>query len=326
MKQRISEIAQGLYMVTLPMPFRLKHVNVFVAIEDEGFTLIDTGANLPGTLPALEASLAEIGRRVEDCRRLILTHYHTDHSGLAGLIAARSGAAISMSEIDAMTIEAFAYAAGRTERTRRFAFEHGLDDQTLDAVEAAFHALRSAMSPFSATDVLLGGEKLTVGGRGMEVIPTPGHTRGHLSLYLPVEQILLAGDHVLPHITPNLSPDLREPAFRPLQAFLESLERVEPLPVKMVYPAHGAPFADLKGRVAEMRDHHHERKGLAFAAVASCPKTAAEISHLVFGEDLPAFDRLLALNETYVHLLELEQEERIERTRRDGRCFFSPRE
>ena len=156
----------------------------------------------------------------------------------------------------------------------------------------------------------------------MEIIPTPGHTRGHLSLYLPEERFLLPGDHVLPHITPNLSPDLRAPAFHPLRAFLESLERIESLPVTMVYPAHGAPFADLKGRVTQMRKHHEERSGHALQALAEGPKTADEVARFIFGEALPAFDRLLALNEAYVHLIELEQEALVEREIRNGLCYF----
>lgn len=322
MKQGIREIAGGLYMLTLPMPFRLKFVNVFAVMEDEGFTLIDVGPNLPGTLPALEASLAGIGRRVEDCRRILLTHYHADHSGLAGLVAERSGAAIFMSEIDTLTIRAFADSAGRAARLRLFALENGLDGRTMDTVEKAFSAFRSAMSPFTEAGTLAGGQRLAVGGRAVEIISTPGHTRGHLSLYLPREGFLLAGDHILPHITPNLSPDLLARDFRPLKAFLESLERVEPLDVAMVYPAHGLPFADLKSRVVQMRDHHGERTGKALKALDEGAKTAAEVARFIFGEALPPFDRLLALNEAYVHLVELEEEHLIEREIRDGLCRF----
>jgi len=316
-------MAQGIVMITLPMPFRLKHVNVFAFPEEGGFTLIDTGPNLPGVLPALEDSLAGMGLRVEDCRRILITHFHMDHCGLAGIIAGRSGASIYLSEIEEQTIRAFVRQEDRLLRLRGFALEHGLDGGTMDMVTRAVSAFRTATSPFCAAGILADGDQLTVGGRAVEVIGTPGHSRGHISLYLPEERFLIAGDHILPHITPNLSPDLTDTTFRPLESFLSSLARVEELPVSMVCPAHGRPFPDLTGRIAAMREHHRERSGLALQALTEEPKSSREVSRVIFGEIQSPFDRLLALNETYVHLIQLEKEALIRREMRNGLCLFA---
>jgi glyoxylase-like metal-dependent hydrolase (beta-lactamase superfamily II) len=322
LKTGIREMADGIFMIRLPMPFRLKHVNVFVLREEGGFTLIDTGPNLPGVLPALEASLAEIGLKVEDCRRILVTHYHMDHCGLAGVIAGRSGASIYLSEIEERTIRGFARPEERMLCLRGFALENGLDGGTMDSMARAFSAFRAATSPFDAAGSLADGDRLTVGGKAVEVIGTPGHSRGHLSLYLPEGRLLIAGDHILPHITPNLSPDLTEPAYLPLQSFLSSLARVEGLPVNTVCPAHGRPFSDLSGRIAEMREHHRERSGLALQALTGEPKSSNEVSRFIFGEVRSPFDRLLALNESYVHLIQLERETLVRREMRDGLCYF----
>ncbi|MDO9230214.1 MAG: MBL fold metallo-hydrolase [Syntrophales bacterium] len=322
MKTGIREMADGMYMITLPMPFRLKHVNIFAFLEEDGFTLIDTGPNLSGVLPALEACLAQIDRRVEDCRRILITHFHMDHCGLAGLIAGRSGASICLSEIEEQTIRTFAREEDRASRLRSFGLEHGLDSGTLDAVIRAFSAFRTATSPFTATGILADGDQLNVGGRVVETIATPGHSRGHISFHLPKERFLIAGDHILPHITPNLSPDLMVPAFRPLESFLASLTRVEDLPVAKVCPAHGRPFSDLRRRVAGMREHHRDRSKLALQALTEGERTSGDVSRFIFGDDLPPFDRLLALNETYVHLIELERSSSIRRTMREGLCLF----
>ncbi len=319
----VLEILGGLYRITLPMPFRLKEVNVFAALEEKGFTLIDTGPNMTGVLPALEEALAGIGQSVEACRRILITHTHADHCGLAGPIADRSGAAIFLSGIEALKIRTFADEGRRIEHLRRFGLENGLDVGTLEILARVFSAFRNASPPFEPRGTLAEGELLMVGGRVLEVVPTPGHSRGHCSFYLPEERILIAGDHVLPQITPNLSPDLIEPAFRPLSAFLEALDRVASLPVDMVYPAHGRPFQDLRGRVDQIRDHHRQRKELALAAVSGQAKTAEEVSRAIFGDDLPPFDRYLALNEAYVHLIELEAEGVIGRRVQDGLCLFS---
>src|SRR5450759_1264437 len=137
---------EAIRMITLPMPFRLKYVNIFAFLEEDGFTLIDTGPNMAGVLPALEASLAEIDRRVEDCRRILITHFHMDHCGLAGLIAGRSGASIFLSEIEEQTIRTFAREEDRASRLRRFGLEHGLDSGTLDTVIQTFSAFKTATS------------------------------------------------------------------------------------------------------------------------------------------------------------------------------------
>ena len=323
MKTRIRTMAEGIVMMTLPMPFRLKHVNIFAFPEEDGFTLIDTGPNLPGVMPALETSLAEIGLQVEDCRRILITHYHMDHCGLAGIIAGRSGASIFLSEIEDQTIRNFSRGEDRILRLRGFALEHGLDGSTMDMVARAFSSFRTATSPFCAAGIIADADRFTLGGREVEAIATPGHSRGHISFYLPSERFLIAGDHILPHITPNLSPDLTDPAFRPLESFLASLARVEGLPVGMVCPAHGRPFADLKGRIAAMREHHRERSGLALRALAEGPRSGNEVSRFIFGEILSPFDRLLALSEAYVHLIQLEQEALIRREMRNGFCFFA---
>jgi glyoxylase-like metal-dependent hydrolase (beta-lactamase superfamily II) len=315
-------MAEGMHMITLPMPFRLKHVNIFAFLEEDGFTLIDTGPNLDSVLPALEDSLARIGRRVEDCRRILITHFHMDHCGLAGLIAGRSGASIYLSEIEGQTIRAFAKEGDRASRLRSFGLEHGLDEGTLDTVIRAFSAFKTATTPFTAAGTLADGDRLDVGGRSVEIIATPGHSRGHISFHLPEERFLIAGDHILPHITPNLSPDLMTPAFHPLESFLASLARIEELPVAMVCPAHGRPFPDLKGRVAGMREHHRDRSALALQALAEGERTSGDVSRFIFGDNLPPFDRLLALNETFVHLIELEQTSLIRRKMRDGICLF----
>jgi glyoxylase-like metal-dependent hydrolase (beta-lactamase superfamily II) len=179
--------------------------------------------------------------------------------------------------------------------------------------------------PFAAHGFLAVGDRLTLGVVVVEGVATPGHSHGHLSFYLPGERLLIAGDHVLPHITPNLSPDLLDPTFRPLKSYLASLERVACLPVDRVYPSHGRPFEDLRGRVAQIQGHHEERKGLTFAALAQGPRTAAEVSQSLFGPALPPFDRHLALNETYVHLGELEAEGQILREQDKGLTRFRRR-
>jgi len=319
----VREVAKGIFLIRLPMPFRLTHVNVFLFLEKEGFTLIDTGPNLPGVLPALEEALAQNGLKLEECRRIFITHFHMDHCGLAGLIRARSGASISLSAIDAQTIRTFAIDDGRVRRMAAFCLEHGLDKATIEEIAGTFTSFEKATLPFTADSHLSDGDRLVAGDRELQVIATPGHSRGHLSFYLPAERALVSGDHILPHITPNLSPDLIEPKFHPLASFLSSLTKVEKLEIETIWPSHGRPFTNLQGRIADMRKHHAERSLLAYQALDGGAKTARQVSQFIFGDSLPVFDRLLALNESYVHLVTLENRGLIvSRKTGGGLCLF----
>ena len=100
----IEKIAENFYMITLPMPFRLKHVHVFALVHDGSVSLFDTGMNTPETFSTLEKSLNSVGKSIRDIDQIFITHFHTDHCGIAGRIQEISGAAIAMSGIDALRI------------------------------------------------------------------------------------------------------------------------------------------------------------------------------------------------------------------------------
>ena len=320
----LEEITDNLYMLTLPMPFRLMHVHAFVAVDNEGITLLDTGLNTPETFVRLEESLQKIGKTIHDIKRVFITHYHIDHCGMAGRLQNISGARIHMSEQSRPFIlrrddEEFLF----VDRIKDFSLIHGLPGKAIDFISGLLLTFKKAGSSFTIDEFYLPEHRVIVGGKEMQVMPTPGHTHDHVSFYFPQERILLSGDHVLPEITPNLSPDLFAPEFRPLRSYLDSLALMEALPVEKVYPAHGQPFSDLKGRIEAIYDHHRTRKRLTYESVQRGTKTAFVVSQDIFGVDLPEFDQFLALNETYVHLIELIQEGLLREERAAGLIFYS---
>ncbi|MFA5183062.1 MAG: MBL fold metallo-hydrolase [Syntrophales bacterium] len=319
----MEEIHDNLYMITLPMPFRLMHVHAFIAVDDGEITLLDTGLNTPETFVLLEESLKRIGKTTHDIKRIFITHYHIDHCGMAGRLQNISGARIHMSEQSRPFIlmrdrEEFLF----VDRIRDFCLIHGLPEKTIDFISGLFLTFKKAGSFFHIDEFFPAAGKDIVGGKEMQVIPTPGHTHDHVSFYFPQERILLAGDHVLPEITPNLSPDLFAPEFRPLRSYLDSLALMEALPVEKVYPAHGRPFSNLKGRIAAIYDHHAIRKRITCESVQRETKTAFVVSQDIFGPDLSEFDQFLALNETYVHLIELIREGLIREERVAGQVCY----
>ncbi|MGC9975683.1 MAG: MBL fold metallo-hydrolase [Syntrophales bacterium] len=304
----IEKIAESFYMITLPMPFRLKHVHVFALVHDGSVSLFDTGMNTPDTFATLEGSLKSVGKSIRDIDRIFITHFHTDHCGIAGRIKEISGAAIAMSEMDARRLYNDQKTGLNFGLVKKFYCEHGLREEIIDGLLELLSSFRKATIPFKVDTSLGNHESQKVGDREFEVISVPGHTSGQVCFFFRREGILLSGDHILPEITPNLSPDPYNAAFRPLKSFLDSLGEVEDLPASKVYPAHGDPFSNLKVRVEEIREHHRERKSIVFESVKEGPKTTFRVSLDIFGQDLPEFDQFLAVNETYAHLIELGEE------------------
>lgn len=318
----IKEIAGDFYMITLPMPFRLEHVNVYVLVHNGRMTLFDTGLNTPETFTTLEAGFKRIGRSLHDIDRIFITHRHGDHCGMAARIKAASGAKILMTDVDHEFIRIAEDQDRLITIMRSFYQRHGLGDEALALLGSIFKSFSKMIGTFPLDHALQSGEIQTAGGRSFEVIAAPGHSRGQVCFFFRTEGILLAGDHILPDITPNLSPDLFQTDFRPLERFLSSLTQMQHLPVTTVYPAHGRPFTNFIERITEIKDHHHERKGLTLASVREGQKSTFAVSVDIFGKDLPDFDQYLALNETYVHLMELIHEGLVKEEIVDNRFFY----
>lgn len=301
----IDPILPDLYRITLPMPFRLRHVHIHALVHDDKVALFDTGMNIPESFQALDEALARLGKTTRDIDQVFLTHFHADHCGIAGRIQEISGAVVRMSATDERRLQYNSRQEDLVERVRTFYLGQGLPQKAMDTLVKLMAVFRKATIPFRVDHHLEPHDRHTLGNRSFEVIPAPGHTSGQMCYHFPEEQILLAGDHVLPDITPNLSPDIFMLDYRPLRSFLQSLDAIRDLPVRMVYPAHGDPFPDLVKRVDEIKEHHAERTQLIVRAIRGKEKTAFEVSGDIFGTDLPEFDQFLALSETYVHIVEL---------------------
>jgi glyoxylase-like metal-dependent hydrolase (beta-lactamase superfamily II) len=289
-RDEVSEVSRGVLRMELPIRMPgLGHVNCYALLDERGAAVVDPG--LPGRASwrTLEGRLARAGLRVRDVHTVIVTHSHPDHFGGAARFAREAGARVvahrsfrfgvveaaqarpevSVDDLAAQQ-EAARTAEADPEPRRERPREPWRQGRTPWGGEPPRPSLKMRLRwrlaravgrlPFVPTisDPVSGGDVLRLAGRDWFVVHTPGHTEDHFCLHDPEEGVFLAGDHVLPTITPHIS-GLSTRAD-PLAAYFESLDRVAAIqPVQLVLPAHGHPFADLAERCRGIQKHHVER-------------------------------------------------------------------
>jgi len=297
-------VARGIHRVSVPLPFPPSEVAAWLIEGDDGHTLVDTGIDTPPARGALRDGAERLGVTPDTLRHVVLTHAHIDHYGLAGQVRAWSGARVAMHEREEELIRAFVdrWPAERAQAADEFR-ALGVPDADLPPLLAATDQIHARYEDFRPDDLLAGERGGLPGGGGWEWILTPGHSPGHISVYHPERRILIAGDHVLPRISPNVGADRY--VADPLSDYLASLRRLRDLPVDLVLPSHGTPFDELAPRVDDIIAHHELRND-EIVRLLSSPLTTYELALRLFPL-LPVELRLHAFRETRAHLAYLQR-------------------
>jgi glyoxylase-like metal-dependent hydrolase (beta-lactamase superfamily II) len=319
----IREIEKNFYRITLRMPYRLRHVNAYLFAHDKELALFDTGLNTPGSYEMLEKDLITAGFSINDIKQIYLTHVHTDHCSMAGLLQKNAGAKIYLSKAAFEEYQHFRQTNPAVNQLRKFYARQGMSDHLIDLVIEEYEYVRGIITEFNADYFLNNNEACEFGDWRFEVISTPGHAAGHICFFFKEKGFLLAGDHILPYIAPILSPNIFDDNFRPLATYLDSLNNIEKLPVAAIYPGHGTSFVDLTERLADIRKHHQKRKEAVFDHVSTQPKTTYDVSHEMISSTLSDFDKFLVLNETLIYLKELKVEGAIKEDMAGNTLFYT---
>lgn len=313
------EVAPGVLWLRMPLPFALDHINLWLVEDGAGWAAVDTGIASNRTRGLWQQVLAHPALDGRPLTRLICTHFHPDHMGLAGWLTAQHGIELWATQGEWLTGMALsldtsdAFVEGHVAFYRRA----GFGPEQLDLVRRRGNAYAAKVAPLPrAYRRIREGETLRLGGRAWRVIVGQGHAPEHAALYDEAGGVLISGDQVLPRISPNVSLWPNEPEADPLDLFLRSLGRFAGLPPEtLTLPSHGLPFVGLPARVAELATHHADRLEETLEACGGGGATAADLVPRLFRRALDDHQLFFAVGEVLAHLRRLEGEGRIVRDR-----------
>lgn len=294
-----------IHRLRVPLPFAMAPLNAWLIDSGDGWILLDTGMQTGAAWQALEAGVLATGVRWSDIRTIIITHMHPDHVGLVPRAREASAALLAMHGLDADLLREFAKPEMAAHWNGVALGLAGSPPEMLGPVNAAFHLLTVSFPALDPDLRLVGGERFG----SLEVMWSPGHSPGHICLLDRGRRVLFSGDHLIDTVSPNIG---WLPDGNPLGDYLASLAQVAELDIETVLPGHGEPIPDHRGWIAKTVAHHRLRLARICEIVAEHPRTAHEISLLLWDRTLTPVDYRFAIFEVLAHLIHLEAQGAIE--------------
>jgi glyoxylase-like metal-dependent hydrolase (beta-lactamase superfamily II) len=319
----------GIHRLAIPTPFQVGRVNAYL-IEDKPLTLIDSGPNSAKALDELEQALAARSHRIEDLGLLVITHQHIDHFGLAAVLARRSGAPVAaLAGLDRY----LSHYGEEAEQEDRFAQltmrRHGIPADIVTALRAVSASFRAWGSTVEVTQRLDDGAELQLADRTLKVLHRPGHSPSD-TVFLDEERgILIAGDHLIEHISSNpivtrplaAQGEYSGPRPHALVSYLESLQKTRAMELAVVLPGHGAPITDHVAVIEGRMRLHKRRAERIYRLLAAKPLTAYEMAAKLWG-NVAVTQAYLTLSEVLGHLDLLIEEGRVRELEQGGVVRF----
>jgi glyoxylase-like metal-dependent hydrolase (beta-lactamase superfamily II) len=312
---RGERVLPGLWRLRLTLPWPgVPHCNAWAIAAGEGFVLVDCGMHQPGSVAQLEQALSQVGLGLEQCRRLVITHAHSDHWGQAGTVVDRSGCEMWMHPDHQHATASETDPEHALSRRLEVARQSGVPDAALRRYAEHLREMPSGIVRVVDPDrELVDGVSFDTDLGTWTVYETPGHAPSHVCLFQPERRLLISGDHLLGRISLyydyGWTPD-------PIAEFLRSLEVVEELDARLCMSGHGRTFTDIGAHIAGNRQLVRARLAAAVQGVADSERTALALVPAIFGEPITEETASWRLTETLCYLNHLEREGRV--TRRGG--------
>lgn len=304
------EVAEGVFRVPLSMPGDGLHaINVYALETADGLVLIDGGWRTATSFDELASALAGVGHDVSAIHDVYVTHVHRDHYTLAVELRRRFGTRVQLGRDEAPGLHELLEICSNVPVTSLVQLRRSGDAELAATIEAMTAREEFDIEAWEKPDVWLEPGAYAVGGRALDAVATPGHTKGHLVYHDLDAELLFAGDHLLPTISPSIGFELGD-WESPLASYLASLELILERPDARLLPAHGAPAASAHARTAELLEHHDVRLEETLRALdARDTATASDVARALTWtrrrrsyDELDDFNKMIATCETIAHL------------------------
>lgn len=301
----LIEVGPGIFWVRMPLPISLNHINLWMLEEQDGWTLVDTGMATEDT-KALWEEIFSTHLNSKPVKQVIVTHMHFDHLGLAGWLVEKWGATLCMSRTEYLSSRVIIneIKSDPPEATVAFFRAAGVEESILDEFKVRFNNRSDFVSPLpSHYKRLTDNQVLQIGSLQWTVIIVEGHSPEHICLHCKSLNIMIAGDQILPRISPNISVRPDEPRANPLHNFLRSCESLKNRLNKdvLILPSHGDPFYGVHLRLQYMINEH--KKGLQdLLEFCSQPRSVAEVFPILFKSKINIGNMVIAVGEAVANL------------------------
>jgi len=319
----IEEIQPSLFRLEIPLPNSpLKYLNSYVVRSPDRNLIIDTGLNREECLEAMQAGLRELNINLPKTD-FFITHLHADHFALLSKLATTTSQ-VFFNRTETELVEA----PGWWEPMVAYAAKNGFPENELQKAIESHPGREFGSEWIPELSVLEDGDLISAGDYSFKCVFTPGHSRGHTCLYEPEKKILVAGDHILIDITPNIQCWADD--YNPLKDYLASLDKVNDLDIELVLPGHRRLITDHKGRIAELKEHHLKRLDEVLGILSKEPQTAYEVASQMTWDircdswdDFPRAQKWFATGEAIAHLRYLQRKGAILQRDEDSLIVFT---
>ncbi|MBL8205542.1 MAG: MBL fold metallo-hydrolase [Blastocatellia bacterium] len=306
--------------LVIPTPFPVGPINTYLIVDDP-LTLVDTGPKTDAAMEAFTTQINQLGFRITDIQRIVLTHTHEDHCGLASWLQQQCGASVYVHEWEQENLTEH----GRSRADRVLLKSAGVPEEQLEQMVGHYAKVKSFADAVEKVVAYRDEHEFVFASGSWRVVHTPGHTPGSSCLLREATRTLLAGDTILKHITPNpvLNPDPRNAArrFPALKNYLASLERLRTLAPTLIHTSHGDVVTDFEEYLARLLRHTYERQSNVLNLIPHTGITAHELANLLFPK-VKDITRFLAVSEAVAHLDLAAAEEKLRVEHRDGVDVF----